>query len=795
MSSGPLSASSAAKVCLLLLTLTVPTAGQHEHQGSAGIVVGQVETPESVAAMRQRIHELEGTVSAMRKQLDSTAGLASGTDDAQQSLGVETVGSKVRTEVTDKVEEQQRGGGDIAQDFAVELADLGSDLLLEVGALAVLGTLYCISSKAKLNVPSSTLKKRVAGKGPVGVSGKKCGHWVSAKVACDNLDEKVYTRDTLLKWKVFELQDGCGARDHIALTTTHVHRDHANTGARPSVKPHRNTLRLSCAAQPSLRPSWTSKQSVPFKPLAQRLLQCLEDAENLKDQEPCNSEARSTALRTGELDQVGTIGEHDVKIMNEGATQSAPAESHCQREQACEGDSVREATQTLVRSKHAGRDEKNDAEESYQVVQERPEPRIPPAPHELTQEVLDQHGGHVEALDAEALASEASLVVAAEEVEQTEVVGDGELERTKAENKQSAEAPVMVKVAEQQQQSNMFESFESLEMPENKDVAGAEKEQLVIAGDEQLSAACDDARSSAAEWLVAVSSWLVGPWPTPPAKASSSTGSCEMSRPAADCLTDKTGKAKPLSRMCGHAGKVAVGHTRVSATDTQDVFDLDEFGDYARSSLTRGQRFRVLVDSAIACCGQWSCKAQQPEAQFAQASQRGRKRGRQQPRMTSQKQKTAKALAASKPWQCPCGVTLTISISLMLAVCILGRLNHDAIEWSPSLVRDDAAASRMERLEALKAEKSQLTLQHSLLELEKFQTEASDMMAKHPGIPEASKLEGFTRDAKALHGALQELTGAQFPQVEDSYKQVLSTWKSTLASAKKRLAGGGSCTA
>merc|ERR1719362_797858 len=159
--------------------------------------------------------------------------------------------------------------------------------------------------------------------------------------------------------------------------------------------------------------------------------------------------------------------------------------------------------------------------------------------------------------------------------------------------------------------------------------------------------------------------------------------------------------------------------------------------------------------------------------------------------MTLQKQKTAKALAASKPWQCPCGVTLTISISLMLAVCILGRLNHDAIEWSPSLVRDDAAASRMERLEALKAEKSQLTLQHSLLELEKFQTEASDMMAKHPGIPEASKLEGFARDAKALHGALQELTGAEVPQVEDSNMQVSNIRKSRLASAKARRAGSG----
>merc|ERR1712008_243158 len=97
------------------------------------------------------------------------------------------------------------------------------------------------------------------------------------------------------------------------------------------------------------------------------------------------------------------------------------------------------------------------------------------------------------------------------------------------------------------------------------------------------------------------------------------------------------------------------------------------------------------------------------------------------------------------------------------------------------------------RLEALKAEKGRLSLQHALLELESFQAKASNMMAKHSGIPEASKLEGFARDAKALHGALQELTGAEFPQVEDSYMQVLSSWKSTLASAEARLSGTGSC--
>jgi len=821
MSSGALSVSSAAKMCLLLLTLTMPTAGQHEHQGSVGIIVDQVETQESVAAMRQRIHELESTVSVMRKQLDSTVGLASTSNGAQQSVSVDTkesIGSKIRTDVAEPVEEQQpRGGGDIAQDLAVELADLGSDLVLEVGSLAVLGTLFFLSSKAKLNVPSSTLKKGVVRKGPVGAAEKGCGRWVSAKVACDNLYEKVYTRDALLKRRVFDLQDGCGARDQIALKTTHVDRDHANI-TRPSVKPHCNRFRLSSAAQPSLRPSWMSKQSVPLKPLTQRLLQCLEDAENWKNKDPCNIEARSTTLRPEELGQVGTIGEHDVKIMNEEITEPVPAERHCQREHTCEGDSGREAAQPLVRPRQAGREERNEAEEVSQVVQERLELRIPPAPHEPTQEVLDQHEGDVRALEADALASETSQVAAAEEAEETELVGEGVQDCAKAEHNQAGEAPAEVTVAEQQQQSNMFESFESLEMPENKDVAGVEKEQVVIAGDEQLSGVCDDARASAAGGLVAVSSWLARQWPTPLAKTNPSTGSCELSCPAPDCLTGKTGKAKSLSRMCGRAGKVAIGRTCMSAADNQEILDLDKFEDDARSSLTRGQwLLRALVDSAIACRDQWSCKAQQPEAEFAQAPQRGekmgRKCGRQQPRTTLQKQKAAKAPAASKPWQCPCGVPLTISITAMLTVCVLGRLNLDAIGWSPLLAADDVMANRasvltgvvesaaavqhdaIERLEALQAEKRLLTLQQALLELDKFQTEASDMMAKHPGIPEASKLEGFTRDAKALHGALQELTGAEFPQVEASYKQVLSTWKSTLASTKKRLAGGGSCTA
>jgi len=149
----------------------------------------------------------------------------------------------------------------------------------------------------------------------------------------------------------------------------------------------------------------------------------------------------------------------------------------------------------------------------------------------------------------------------------------------------------------------------------------------------------------------------------------------------------------------------------------------------------------------------------------------------------------------------------------MLTVCILGRLNFDAIGWSPLLAREDAAAEwtsaftseavtaiaaqaeTMERLEALKAEKGRLTLQYALMDLESFQIGAADIMAKHPGIPEASKLQGFARDAKALHGALQDLSGAEFPQVEDSYKQVSNRWKSELANAKARLAGSGSCAA
>jgi len=814
MSSGPWSGSAAPKVCLLLFfTLTVPTFGQHEHQSSAGIVVDHVETPESVAAMRQRLRELESTVLVMREQLDSTVRLAREAVAVQQSPSAdmkETVGSKVPTEAAEPVEEQQpRGLGDITQDLAVELADLGTDLLLELGALAVLGTLFFLSSKARIIVPSSALKQMVAGKAPVGAAEKGCGRWVSTKITCDNLSGKVCTRETLLKFRALDLQDCCGAGHRMSLTTAHVdNMDHAEATLRPAVKPHRNTFRLSGAAQPSLRPSWTTEQPVPFKPLTQCLLQHLENVQDSKDMEPCNSGSRLATLRTEELDEAAATSEQDVKITNKEISKSAPAESYCHNDHARAWDSTREAAQPLVRPNHIGKEEKNAVEECSQVVQEGPELHIQAMHHEPSQDVLDQkHEGHVRSLEAQVVASEASQRVAAEEVGEIEMVAEAVKDSAKAENRQVGETP-----------AELFESIESPEVPQNEKGAGGEKEEVVIASDEHFSQACDDVRSSAVGWLVAVSSWFAGRWPTPPAEASSSSASCDMPCAAPDCFTDKTGKAKYVNRIDVRAGKVAISRTRTEAKDAEDVLDFDEFEDDACSSLSCGQRLLgALVDSANTCRERWSCKAQQPEAQVAQAPRRGekigRKRGRQQPRTMSQKQQAAKAPAVGKPWQCPCGLPLTICITMMLAVCVLGRLDLDAIGLSPLLAGDDAAAIRasvltgvvesaaavqheaIQRLEALKAEKSLLTLQHALLELESFQTEAIDMMAKHPGIPEASKLEGFTRDAKALHSALQELTGAEFPQVEHSYTQVLSRWKSTLASAKKRLAGGGSCTA
>jgi len=280
------------------------------------------------------------------------------------------------------------------------------------------------------------------------------------------------------------------------------------------------------------------------------------------------------------------------------------------------------------------------------------------------------------------------------------------------------------------------------------------------------------------------------------------TGLRQVPHPAPACSSDKIGKEiSPVSRTGGRASTVAGSRTPMSTKDTGDDFDFDEFQQDGCSSLTRGQRLlRVLADTAGACRARWSRRAQQqPEVQGTQAPRRGekmgRKRGRQQPRTASQKQQAHKAPAVGRPawpaWHCPCGVALTTSMSLMLGVCILGRLNLDAIAWSPLLAQDDAAAAKASALtDTLEAEKGRLTLQHALLELESFQTKASDM-ATHPGIPDASKLKGFARDAKVLHGALQDLTPAEFPQVEDSYMQVLSSWASALAGAEAWLAGAG----
>jgi len=836
-------------VFLLLFTLKVQTTGQHVqpaplvNQESASTAVDLEETPESVAAMRQRLRELENTVSTMRKQLAGTEGLASDAVGAQPSphaevswaaakgmVMEETTGSKISTETAVRVEDQQpRGFGDIMQDLAVELADLGTDLVLELGALAVLGTLCFLTSKAKINVhtfhvPTCTGKNKVAGKGPLGAVDKGCGRWFSANTAsCDNPCAQVYTRETLLKRRISELLDGCDVGNQGALTTAHVDMDHANTTAWPPVKSQRNTFRLSCAAQPSLRPSWVSKQSVPFKPLTQCLLQCLEDADSLKDEEPSNSDGRSANLRTT---APCVEGEHVEKIMNEDISDLVPADSCCPREQKHEEDGSRETAQPLLWPKHVCKDKKNDAEECSHVVREGPELHIPSVKHEQAQEVFDQqHEGHGRPLEEEAVASEASsTAVAVEEVEEIEMAHSRALDRAETvevEDREARETMGEGGLAEQQQQSDVLESTESPNMLENRDVAVVEKKEVAADGDKQLSGACDHARS-AAGWLVAVSSWFTGLWPTPPAEGNSSTGLHDIPRPVTECSNDKTEKATSVNRTSSRAGKMASSRTPMSTKDTGNDFDFDEFEDNGCSSLTCGHRLlRVLVNSASACHERWSCKVQRPEDQGAQGPRRGekmgRKRGRQQPRTTSQKQHAAKSPSVSKPvcpaWKCPCGAPLTASMSLMLTVCILGRLNLDTVAWSPLLARDDvavvgasaltgaaktAAAAQqeaIERLEFLKAEKGRLTLQHALLELESFQTEATDLMAKHHGIPEASKMEGFVRDAKALHGALQELTGAEFPQVEDSYMQVFSRWKSTLASAKARLAGSGSCMA
>merc|ERR1719343_743230 len=117
--------------------------------------------------MRQRLRELESTVSAMRKQLGGMVGLGSGAVGTQQSPNSEeTTGSKIPAETAVQLETQQpRGFGDIIQGLAVELADLGTELLLEFGALATLGALCFLASKNKINMTTCTGKNMVTGKG------------------------------------------------------------------------------------------------------------------------------------------------------------------------------------------------------------------------------------------------------------------------------------------------------------------------------------------------------------------------------------------------------------------------------------------------------------------------------------------------------------------------------------------------------------------------------------------------------------------------------------------------------
>jgi len=136
----------------------------------------------------------------------------------------------------------------------------------------------------------------------------------------------------------------------------------------------------------------------------------------------------------------------------------------------------------------------------------------------------------------------------------------------------------------------------------------------------------------------------------------------------------------------------------------------------------------------------------------------------------------------------PCSLPLTAAIFVMLGIVLAGK-----IVQSPSLeAQDKELAEKKILLEQLQQQRSGYALRLARLQLKEFQGEAAGVIAELP-VDRRSKLQDSQNDAKRLEEALEEVTEAEFPQVEQSFKTVYAGWKKILADARVFQAKVASC--
>lgn len=174
----------------------------------------------------------------------------------------------------------------------------------------------------------------------------------------------------------------------------------------------------------------------------------------------------------------------------------------------------------------------------------------------------------------------------------------------------------------------------------------------------------------------------------------------------------------------------------------------------------------------------------------------GKRKGKQQQRAPVQKRcpEAVKSVHPSLGLRWPCSMPLTAAILVMLCIVLAGKTFEPST--SDLEEREKDLEEKRAQLEQLKRRHNSYSLRLGMLQLEEFAEEAGRAIETLPA-ERSQALQGAKADAERLHVVLKDITDAEFPQVEESFKNVYAGWQRILAKATRcadpELQSSGSC--